>query len=65
LLDRLQNGIHKGRGDTADQSIYERMGLGTACKGETSRMKDVSIEILGGKKLCLGLRKTVYSQNKS
>jgi hypothetical protein len=30
-----------------------KTGLGTACKEETSRMKNVSIESSGGKKLCL------------
>jgi hypothetical protein len=29
------------------------MGLGTACKEETSRMKNVLIKSFGGKKLCL------------
>jgi hypothetical protein len=38
------------------------MGIGTACKKETSRMKNVSIERSGGKNYVFGLRKTVYSQ---
>jgi hypothetical protein len=29
------------------------MGLGTVCKEETSGMRNVSIEIFRGKKLCL------------
>jgi hypothetical protein len=48
LLDRLQNGTHRG-----DQSIHGRMGLGTACKEETSRMKNVLILSSGGRKLCV------------
>jgi hypothetical protein len=49
----LQNGTHRGTGGAADQSIHGRMGLGTACKGETLRMKNVSIESSGGNKICL------------
>jgi hypothetical protein len=33
----------------ADQSIHGRMGLGIACKEETSKIKNVSIESSGGK----------------
>jgi hypothetical protein len=36
---------------SADQSVHGRMGLWTACKEETSRMKDVSFESSGGRKL--------------
>jgi hypothetical protein len=64
LLDRLQNGTHKGKGCTADQSLHGSMGLGSACK-ETLRMKDVSIKSSGGKNYVLGLRKTVDSQKNS
>jgi hypothetical protein len=46
----------------ADQSIHGRMGLGTACKEETSRMKNVSIESSGGKNYAFGLRKTACRQ---
>jgi hypothetical protein len=53
LLDRLQNGTHRGKGGMADQSIHRRVGLGTAHKGETSRMKNVLIVSSGGRKLCL------------
>jgi hypothetical protein len=49
----------------ADQSVHERLRLGTACKEETSRIKNVSIESFGGKKYVFGLRKTVYSQKNS
>jgi hypothetical protein len=59
LLDRLQNGTHGGKGAAADQSIHGRMGLGTACKGETSRVKNVLIESSGGTKLCLGRRRAI------
>jgi hypothetical protein len=51
LLGRLQNGSHREQGGTADQSTHGRMGLGTAYKAETSRMKKVSIKKSGGKKL--------------
>jgi hypothetical protein len=44
LIDRLQYGTHRGEGATAEHSVHGRMGLGTAGKGETSRMKTVSIE---------------------
>jgi hypothetical protein len=52
LLNWLQNGTCREKGGAADQSIHGRMGLGTAGKGETSRM-NVSIESFGGKKSCL------------
>jgi hypothetical protein len=42
--------------------IHGRMGLGTACKGETSRMKNVSIESYGAKKIMSRLRKTVLTE---
>jgi hypothetical protein len=57
LLDRLQNGTHRRRGGAADQSIHGRMGLGTACKEETLRMKNVSIVSSEGRKLCLWVEK--------
>jgi hypothetical protein len=53
LLERLQNGTHREKGGTADQSTHGKFGLGTVCKEETSRMRNVSIEIFRGKKLCL------------
>jgi hypothetical protein len=62
LPNRLQNGTHRGKGGAADQSVHGRMGLGTAFKGETPRMKNVSIESSGGKNYVFGLRKTVYPQ---
>jgi hypothetical protein len=43
---------HGRKEGAADQSVHERVGLGTACKGETSRMKSVSIESSGGTTLC-------------
>jgi hypothetical protein len=52
LLGRFQNGTHREKGGTADQSTHGRMGLGAARKAETSRMKNVSTESSGGKKLC-------------
>jgi hypothetical protein len=52
-------------GGAADQSMHERMGLGTACKGEILRMKNISIESYGGKHYVFGLRKTVYPQKNS
>jgi hypothetical protein len=41
------------------------MRLGRACKEETPRMKNVSIESSGGKKYVFVLRKTVYSRKNS
>jgi hypothetical protein len=49
----LQKGTHRGRGVAADPSTHGRMGLGTTCREETLKMKDVSIVSSGGKKLCL------------
>jgi hypothetical protein len=43
----------QGKGGAADHSIHGRMGLGTACKGETSWMKNVRIESSGRKRLYL------------
>jgi hypothetical protein len=56
LLIIFRNGTHRGKGGAADQSIYGRMGLGTACKEETSKVKNVSIESFGGKELCFGVK---------
>jgi hypothetical protein len=53
LLDRVQNGTHKGKEGIADQSTHGRMGLRTAYKEETSRMKNVSIKSSGEKNLHL------------
>jgi hypothetical protein len=61
LLDSLQNGTHRGNEDAADQSTRGRIGLGTACKAETSRMKNISVEDSGGTSHVFELRKTVYS----
>jgi hypothetical protein len=38
LLDRLQNGTHRGKTGETDQSTHGRMGLRTARKEEISRM---------------------------
>jgi hypothetical protein len=46
----------------ADQSAHGRMGLGTTCKEETSKIKNVSIEGSGRKKFSFGLRKTVFTE---
>jgi hypothetical protein len=52
------------KGGAADQSIHGGMGLGTACKGETLRMKNVSIESSGGRKVCLWVEKNcVFKEN--
>jgi hypothetical protein len=40
------------------------MGLGTACKGGTSKMKNVSIESSGGKILCLWVEENYVSTEK-
>jgi hypothetical protein len=64
LLDRLQNGTHRGKGDAADQSVHGRMGLGTACKDETLRMNNVSIVSSGGRKLRLWVEENcVFTKN--
>jgi hypothetical protein len=52
-IEKLKFTHHRGKGGAADQSVHGRMGLGTACKGETSRVKNISIESPGGRKLCL------------
>jgi hypothetical protein len=50
----------------AGPSACGRMGLGTACKEETSWLKNVSFEISGREKnYVLDLRKIVYSQKNS
>jgi hypothetical protein len=41
LLEVLQNGSHRGKGEAADQSTHRKMGLGTGRKAETSGMKNV------------------------
>jgi hypothetical protein len=64
LPDRLQNGTHKGKGGVADQSTHGRIGLGAAYKKETSRMKNVSVESSGGKKLCLWIEENCVSKEK-
>jgi hypothetical protein len=38
---------------TSNPTIHGRMGLGTVCKEESSRIKNVSIVSSGGRKLCL------------
>jgi hypothetical protein len=50
LLDGLQNGTHRGKGAAADQLTRGRVGLGTACKEETT---DYSDRKLWKKKLSL------------
>jgi hypothetical protein len=65
LVGRLHNGTHRGKGGAADQSVHGRIGLGTVCKAETSRMKNVLIESSGGKNYVFESRKTVYSQKNS
>jgi hypothetical protein len=41
-------GETEARQSAADQSTHGSMGLGTASKGDTSRMKSISIESSGG-----------------
>jgi hypothetical protein len=48
LPDRLQNGTHKGKGGVADKSTHGRLGLGTTCKAETSRMENASVKSSAG-----------------
>jgi hypothetical protein len=64
LLDRLQNGTHRGKGCVADQSLHGRMGLGASCKKETSRMKNISVESSGGKKICLWVEENYVFKEK-
>jgi hypothetical protein len=61
---RLQSRLHSGEGGTAGQSAYARIGSGAARKEETSRMKNVSIESSGRKKV-FGMRKILKSQKNS
>jgi hypothetical protein len=50
--------------DAANQSVHGRVRLGAVCKRETSRMKGVSIESSGGRKLCLwGEVNGVFTEN--
>jgi hypothetical protein len=65
LLDRLQNGTHRGKRGAADQSTHGKMGLGTACKEETLRVRMFRSRDMEGKNYVFGLRKTVYSQKNS
>jgi hypothetical protein len=65
LLNRLQNGTRRGKGDAANQSIHGRIGLGIACKEETSRMKNISNESSGGKKLCVWIEENCVFTEKS
>jgi hypothetical protein len=53
LLCRLHNGTRRGEGGETNQSARGRMGLGTACRKDAARMKNVSI----GRKLW---RKKIY-----
>jgi hypothetical protein len=64
LLDGLQNGTQRGKEGAADQSIHGRVGLGTACKGETLKMENVSIESSGGRKVCLWVEKNCIFKEK-
>jgi hypothetical protein len=64
LLDRLQNGTHRGKGGGADQSIHGRMGLWTACREETLMIKNVLIESSGGRKLCLWIEENCVPTKK-
>jgi hypothetical protein len=45
--------------------MHGRIGLGTACKEYTSRMKYFSIDNSGGKNYVNGLRKIAYTQKNS
>jgi hypothetical protein len=58
----LRNETHRGKGGVADQLIHGRMGLGTACKEEISRVKNDSIESSGGKNYVFELKKTVFTE---
>jgi hypothetical protein len=57
LLDRLQNGTHRGKGGAADHSACGGMELGTACKADSSGMEHVSIKSSRRKDCVFVLRK--------
>jgi hypothetical protein len=63
LLDRFQNATHRGKGGAADQILHGRMGLGTACKEE--RLKNISIESLERKKICVFTENNNNNNNSS
>jgi hypothetical protein len=54
----MENGTHRGKGGATDQSLHGRMRLGTACREETLRVKNVSIMSSRGRKLCLWAEET-------
>jgi hypothetical protein len=62
LLVRLQNETHRGTVGTAEQPTHGRMGLGTACKEEISRMQKISIDGSEGEGGIFGLRKTAFTE---
>jgi hypothetical protein len=52
---------YRGEGGATHQAARGRMGFGTVCKAETSRVKNISIESSEGKKIYVfGFSKTVY-----
>jgi hypothetical protein len=55
----------QGKGGAAEQSIHGRMRLGTVCKEETSRMKNIPFENSEGRNYDSGFKKTVYSRKNS
>jgi hypothetical protein len=64
LLDRLQKGTHRRKGVVADQLMHGSMELGAACKKEISRLKNVSVESSGRKKLCLWVEENCVFKEK-
>jgi hypothetical protein len=65
LLDRLQNGTHRGNGGAADQSIHGRMGFRTACKGKPQGWRLFRSRALEEENYVFGLRKIAYPQDNS
>jgi hypothetical protein len=57
----LLNETHREKAGTAEQSTHGRMGLGTACEKEISRMKKISIDGSEEKNV-FGLRKTAFTE---
>jgi hypothetical protein len=54
----------QGKGGAAEQPTHGRMGLGTASKAETSRLKNISIKISGGNELYLWVEENCFHRKK-
>jgi hypothetical protein len=65
LLNRLQNGSHRGKGSEVDQSTHGRMESGRVRKEESYRTKNVWIVIFGEEKSCLWVEENCVFTEKS